>query len=300
MNGPPVFRPDLYRGTAEFYDRFRLPYPPDLVEHLCREASVSGAGRLLDLACGPGTVTFALSDHFVEVWAVDQETETIEFATRKAADQDVQNVRWIAGRAEDVDADEVFELVTIGTAFHRLDRRRVAEQAARWLRSGGHLALLWSNTPLSGAEPWQQVYAATLVDWMQRTGADDRLPPELEGHLVQHPQAAVLTDAGFADVRRYEFPEIHDWTIAALIGLVYSTSLLPRSVLGDRVGAFEADLEARLTAIEPSGIFREYATFAYDLAYRRPHPHRQPSSRIATGSDSEALGAVRRAPPART
>ena len=34
--------------------------------------------------------------------------------------------------------------------------------------------------------------------------------------------------------------------------------------------AFEADLRARLVAVEPSGVFREPASFAYDLAYRRP------------------------------
>jgi SAM-dependent methyltransferases related to tRNA (uracil-5-)-methyltransferase len=80
VSGHPEFRRDLYRGTAPFYDRFRLPYPAVLLEDLCRRASVSGTGRLLDLACGPGTVTFALSDQFAEVWAVDQEPEAIDFA----------------------------------------------------------------------------------------------------------------------------------------------------------------------------------------------------------------------------
>ncbi len=211
-----------------------------------------------------------MTGHFAEIWAVDQEPEAIAFATEKGAANGVRNVRWIVGRAEDVDTDEVFDAVTIGTAFHRLDRRRVAELAARWLRPGGHLVLLWSDTALNGTEPWQQVFAAVIVDWMERTAAADRLPPDLADHLAQHPHAKVVEDAGFVDVQRHEFSQIHDWSSAALIGLVYSTSLLPRSVLGDRAGAFEADLQARLTALDPAGIFREYATFAYDLAYRPP------------------------------
>jgi ubiquinone/menaquinone biosynthesis C-methylase UbiE len=198
VNGPPIFRADLYRGTASFYDRFRLPYPVALIDDLCRRTSVSGEGRLLDLACGPGTVTFALIDHFAEVWAVDQEPDAIDYAARKAAALEVRNVRWMVGRAEDVDPYEVFDLVTIGTAFHRLDRRGVAELAMRWLRSGGHLALLWSSTALNGAAPWQQVFAEIVVDWMQRVGAEDRLPADLESHLAEHPHAKVLEDAGFA------------------------------------------------------------------------------------------------------
>ena len=270
MGGNPTFRHDLYRDTAQFYDEFRLPYPAVLIDDLCRRTSPSGTGRLLDLACGPGTVTFPLCDRFAEVVAVDQEPETIDFAARKATTLGVRNVRWTAGRAEDVDPDASFELVTVGTAFHRLDRRRVANRAMGWLRSGGHLALLWSSTPLEGTDPWQESFATIVVRWMERAGTSDRVPADLEEHLAQLPHTAVLEEAGFVVVGKYDFPHIHDWTVAALIGFVYSTSLLPRSLLGDRAAEFEADVHEGLLAIEPSGIFRDRASFAYDLAYRPP------------------------------
>ena len=78
-------------------------------------------------------------------------------------------MRWIAGRAEDVDADDSFELVAIGNAFHRLPRRMIAESAMRWLVPGGHLALLWSNSPWdgTGACAWQRVLADTMQHWMR-------------------------------------------------------------------------------------------------------------------------------------
>jgi SAM-dependent methyltransferase len=69
----PPFRRDLYRGTAADYDRFRPPYPPALIEDLARRSGADGTGRLLDLGCGTGQITFALQDRFAEVWAVDQE-----------------------------------------------------------------------------------------------------------------------------------------------------------------------------------------------------------------------------------
>jgi SAM-dependent methyltransferase len=266
VSGGPAFRADLYRGTAPFYDRYRLPYPDVLIDDLCRRACVNGGGRLLDLACGPGTVTFALSTHFAEVWAVDQEPGAVEFAAGKAARLGIENVRWMVGRAEDVDPDETFDVVTIGTAFHRLDRRRVAELAMQWLRTGGRLALLWSDTALNGAADWQRVIAEVVVDWMQRTGAEDRLPANLAEHLAELPHGRVLEDAGLAITHRYEFEQVHDWSVDELIGLVYSTSLLPRSVLGDRAEAFEADVRQRLLAAHPTGVFREHASFAYDLA----------------------------------
>jgi hypothetical protein len=44
------FAADLYRGTAGYYDRYRLPYPEAMLADLVRRARVSGHGRLLDLA----------------------------------------------------------------------------------------------------------------------------------------------------------------------------------------------------------------------------------------------------------
>ena len=43
------FAADLYRGTAGYYDRYRLPYPEAMIEDLARTAQVSGRGRLLDV-----------------------------------------------------------------------------------------------------------------------------------------------------------------------------------------------------------------------------------------------------------
>ncbi len=116
-------------------------------------ARITGAGRPLDLAGGTGQIAFGLGSSFAEVWAVDQEPEAVELARAKALRHGVDNVRWIAGRAEDVDADGSFELVAIGNAFHRLPRRVIAESAMRWLAAGGHVALLWSNRLGTGAWP---------------------------------------------------------------------------------------------------------------------------------------------------
>jgi ubiquinone/menaquinone biosynthesis C-methylase UbiE len=269
VTSEPAFRDDLYRGTAADYDRFRLPYPRVLIDSLCERIGLSGEDRLLDLACGPGTVTFAVCDRFAEVWAVDLEPGAIAFAADRAETLGVRNVRWMAGRAEDVDPDERFDVVTIGTAFHRLDRPRVAALSAGWLRSGGHLALLWSSTPLHGPAPWQQAMAEIVAEWMDELGARDRLPPQLERHIAEHPHVRVLEDAGFEVVDHHEVRAMHGWTVETLVGFVYSTSLLSRVVVGSRAAELEDVVRERLCALEPSGAFREDVSFAYDLA-RRP------------------------------
>ena len=65
MSTDPSFRPDLYRGTARFYDEFRPAYPQPLFDDLRERARITGDGRLLDLACGTGQISFGLASDFV-------------------------------------------------------------------------------------------------------------------------------------------------------------------------------------------------------------------------------------------
>lgn len=268
MPGEPQFRSDLYRGTARFYDRFRVAYPDRLLDDLGARTQLSGTGRLLDLACGTGQITFGFASSFAEVWAVDQEPQAVEFARTKALQQGIDNVRWIIGRAEDVDADGMFELVAIGNAFHRLQRQVVAEAAMRWLVSGGHLALLWSNSPWDGGLAWQRVLADALHHWTRERAATERVPANLDQQLVDEPHVSVLESAGFTIIGEFQFETPHEWSVQQLTGFMYSTSVLSQQSLGRHVQAFERDLRERLLAAEPEGVFREDISFSYTLARR--------------------------------
>jgi ubiquinone/menaquinone biosynthesis C-methylase UbiE len=231
-------------------------------------AALSGTGRLLDLACGPGRVTFALCEHFADVLAIDQEEESVSYAKALASERGAAHIRWRTGRAEDLDVAGHFELVTIGDAFHRLDRRRTAALATQWLQPAGHIALLWTAMPWQGPAPWQKAALELVVHWMQVTGSRENIPSDLEEALIQAPNLTVLADAGLKVIGTYEFTAPHIWTLEALAGFAHSTSILSRSALGDHIEAFERDLRARLLAVQPDGDFEESVSFTFDLAVR--------------------------------
>ena len=114
MESTPQFRSDLYQGTARYYDRYRVPYPALLIDDLVIRGALSGTGRLLDKACGPGRVTFALSEHFADVLAIDQEEESVSYAKALAAERGAAHIHWRTGRAEDLHVAGHFGLVTVG------------------------------------------------------------------------------------------------------------------------------------------------------------------------------------------
>ena len=101
----PKFPADAFVGTAVHYSKYRLPYPESLNKDLLERAGVSGEGKLLDLACGPGRVALPLASSFGEVWAVDLEPEMIGVGKTEAKKKGIDNVKWSVGKAEDLQAE---------------------------------------------------------------------------------------------------------------------------------------------------------------------------------------------------
>jgi SAM-dependent methyltransferase len=269
MNDP-QFRSDLYRGTASYYDRFRVPYPQSLLDDLTERSGTSGEGSLLDLACGPGLISFALHDRFREVWAVDQEPGMIDVARQKAAAAGISTIRFMTSAAEDLSVPEnSFDLVAIGNAFHRMQRETVAARLMRWLRPSQYVALLWGGSPWDGQAPWQRAMSETMERWRARAQAHDRIPPRYDENRKRRPDLDILHDAGFEPAGSYQFPVTWEWTPDTLIGFAYSTAVVSRDALGDLAPGFEEDLRQEVSACEPSGVVRQNIEFAYELA-RRP------------------------------
>jgi SAM-dependent methyltransferase len=272
------FAGDLYRGTAGYYDRYRLPYPKAMLADLTEHAHVSEHGRLLDLACGTGQLTFPLRRRFAEVWSVDQEPDMVDLVRTKAAAMREGHIRPVLSSAESLDVEpEYFELAVIGNAFHRLDRDRVARRVLGWLTSGGHLALCWSSGPWTGEADWQRALAETLARWRATLGAEQRIPDGWDAARQRRPDEQVLAEAGFEVMGRQSFTREHRWSLRELAGYIRSTSFLPSPVLGEHSAAFDADLAASLRPYGDGGIYAETVSSSFDLA-RKPmvddHPNR--------------------------
>jgi ubiquinone/menaquinone biosynthesis C-methylase UbiE len=265
-----MFRKDLYQGSARCYDRFRIPYPPALIDDLVARAEASGEGRLMDLGCGTGQISFAMHGWFQEIWAVDQESDMIGVGREKAERAGIGNIRFFTSSAEDLSAPEgYFDLVAIGNAFHRFHRETVARDTSRWLRPGGYLALLWGDTPWIGEALWQKAMWSTCTHWMITMNVGDRIPTGWDEPLVEKPDITVFEKSGFNLVGHYQFSLEHQWTLDELIGFVHSTSFLPLTVLGDSADEFEEDLRGQLGLLGDPGQLLQSVGFAYQL-FRNP------------------------------
>lgn len=261
------FARDLYQGTAGYYDSYRLPYPQAMIEYMIQQAAVSGQGRLLDLACGTGQLTFPLRRWFSEVWAVDREPDMVAAVRAKADAVAARNIRPIAADAEALDAAPGhFELAVIGNAFHRLRRDVVSGRVFGWLRPGGCVALCWSDVPWVGNEEWQRAFADLLGRWRRVLDAEDRIPANWEEPQRRRPDHQVLSEAGFETPGRFELTVEHWWSLPELAGFVRSTSFLPAPVLAGHGAAFDADLKGVIGPFADNGTVRQAVRFVCESA----------------------------------
>lgn len=82
----------LYAGSAEFYAAGRLPYPPALAETLRAVLGAAPVGRLLDVGCGPGSLTLLVAGLFEAAVGLDPDPGMISHARQAARHAGTDNV----------------------------------------------------------------------------------------------------------------------------------------------------------------------------------------------------------------
>jgi ubiquinone/menaquinone biosynthesis C-methylase UbiE len=221
---------------------------------------------LVDLGAGTGQVARALRPFVERVVAVDPERDMVEYG-RTQATREHDGIEWRLARAEDVEFPSgSVDLVTSGNAFHRFDRPIVAANAARWLSADGAIVLLWSDGPLRRDEPWQVALSSVVDEWLERSGAGERIPPGWERN--DYADEIVLRDAGFNRQVEHTMKVPHTWTVETIVGFLRATSFASRAALQDQVDAFDADIRDVLLSNDPSGVFSQAVTFGARFARR--------------------------------
>ncbi|WP_417385537.1 class I SAM-dependent methyltransferase [Gimesia sp.] len=255
----------LFEGTVPYYVRYRVPYPEALLSEVCEQAQLTGRGKLLDLGCGPGELAIRLAPRFQEVTAVDPDAEMLAAAQQKAREQQVSNIQWLNQSAEQFSAEpDSFELVTIGAAFHWMERQVMAPRIQSWLQAEQPLVIMGYTSIWSGNADWHPLVREVVKRWL----GEKRRAGSGEFNNLAAPHEQVLIDAGFK-LEEIKHEYLQTWTLDDLLGNLYSTSFASPAVLGTKRADFEADLRTTLLDFNPGGTYEEQMTFYALMAF--PH-----------------------------
>ena len=233
MSDEVTFSPDLFRGKAEYYDRFRRSYPDALISDLVRRTGASGQGRLLDLACGTGQLAFALRSSFAEVWAADQEPDMVAVVAAKAA----------AGAGASAGRRERGGTGRAARAFlGRRHRQRLPPASPGPRRGPGARLAEAGRLPRAVLVAGYPGRTARLAGRLRRSAA-----PVAGGARRRRPRPRQLGPGAAATARRRradrgraradrptEFLFEHRWTLPELAGFARTLSVLPTAALADQ------------------------------------------------------------------
>ncbi|KQR16074.1 bifunctional 2-polyprenyl-6-hydroxyphenol methylase/3-demethylubiquinol 3-O-methyltransferase UbiG [Cellulomonas sp. Leaf334] len=253
--------PSLYEGSAGHYAVGRMAYPTALADVLRDELGLDGSGRLLDVGCGPGSLTRLLAPLVASAVGVDADAGMIAEARRSG----VAGVEWRHLRAEELPADlGTFRLVTFAQSFHWMDQPRVARAVRPMIEPGGawvHVAAttdrgVEGDDPLPHPRPpWDQV-DELVVGYLGpvRRAGQGVLPSGTRGG-----EEDVLREAGFHGPQRLEVVrgDVVKRSTDELVSAVHSLSSAAPHLFGPRIQEFDDDLRALLRSASPSGTFAE-------------------------------------------
>jgi SAM-dependent methyltransferase len=245
----------LYAGSAPYYARGRVAYPVQLADTLVAALRLDGSGRLLDVGCGPGSLTLLLAPHFAEAIGVDADADMLAEAARLAEERHVRNVSWRQLRGEDLPADlPRVRVVTFAQSFHWMDRPRVAAAVRSMLLPGGALVHVHATTHRGvedyAALPHPRPPHEAIAELVQRyLGPQRRAGRGVLASGTPEDEDAIYRAAGFSGPERLEVPGwVVERTAEEVAASVYSLSGSAPHLFGNRLDAFNAELTQLLAA----------------------------------------------------
>lgn len=257
--------PSLYAGSAGYYTVGRAAYPAQLAEVLVDALELDGSGRLLDVGCGPGSLTLLLAPHFAEAIGVDADPDMLAEAARLAAERGLHNLSWRHLRGEELPADlPVVQVATFAQSFHWMDRPRVAAAVRGMLAPEGALVHVHAATHegvdtdvvLRHPRPPREAIKRLVQRYLgpERRAGQGVLPAGTPGE-----EDSIYRAAGFTGPQRLEVAGRDlDRTTEQVAASLYSLSSSAPHLFGDRFDAFDAELREVLAEASSEGWFSEH------------------------------------------
>ena len=255
----------LYAGSAEFYLNGRLPYPERLADVFRDHLGLDGTGRLLDLGCGPGSLSLLLAASFDEVLGVDADADMIRVGQAAAASRGIGNVTWRHEYAEDLDDVGRFRVVSLAQSFHWMDRPVVAVKIRGWLHQDGSCvqvgATTHEGTGATGGLPYPPPPRGRIRELVQAYLGPERRAGRgvVVGEYTPDDEKAVFREAGLVgpEVVTVTGGDAFERSEDQVIASVLSVATAAPHLFGDQLPAFIDDLRQILREASASGMFAE-------------------------------------------
>ena len=131
-----------FNEQADYYDKFRLDYPEELVKTIIDKANLTAGSKLLEIGSGTGRATLQFADFGFEIVCIEPAIALIEIAKTKLKDK---NIEFMGSTFEDyAEPSEYFDVIISAQAFHWVTQPLGYEKCSKVLKKGGCLVPFWN------------------------------------------------------------------------------------------------------------------------------------------------------------
>jgi len=236
-----------FSSTAQFYQRYREPYPPEFFRAVASRLGLTGRERLVDAACGPAPLAIGFAPFVASALGVDPEPNMLAAAQVAAGHAGVR-IELLQARMEEAGHRlDGADVVTIGRALHWLPHDRTLAILERLVTKNGWIVICGSLSAETSINRWRDAFHQIRRSWSSDPHERRyRIRPE-----------AWFSGSRFRKAGQIAVPYRHAVKISDLIGRALSLSTTSPAVLGRRRPDFVKALRQALEPFENSGVLRE-------------------------------------------
>lgn len=256
------FDPHRFATAAQHYVA-RPQYSPRLIARVAQLTELGPHDRLMDLGCGPGNLALAFAPLVGSVVAIDPEPEMLALA-EAAAGALKPRITLVQGSSNDLGPHfGTFKLVTIGRAFHWMDREDTARRLDDLVEPGGALALFRTKAVRTPETTWVGDYEAII-----ERHADGEA--RWRGAEVETDESVLLASP-FRRLERVTAIERATVTAATLVDRALSMSrTAPNRIGAEGLAKLTADITGMVAKAPPDGSLLVEVTESQALLAWRP------------------------------
>ena len=264
MDRPVPYEPRRFQSAVPYYERYRLGYPERLIARVVALLGLEPGDAVLDLGCGPGSLSVPFARAGLAVTAADPEPEMLVAAEIAADEAGVPLKLWRGGSYDLTPDMGPYRLVSIGRAFHWMDRLATLAVLDKIITPGGAVAFFHDAHPVLPENVWFKTLCK-IGDKYGRAAQKHSGERKALGHRRYEPflyQSAFTRLDGLSVTIRKPINEDE------IVGRAFSQSTSSPEKLGAQANAFEAELRDSLRALSPDGHFIEIAEMVALVARR--------------------------------
>ncbi|WP_424102419.1 class I SAM-dependent methyltransferase [Moorena producens] len=163
-----------FNSVADAYNRTRPTYPQTIVDRAVELAQLPDDATILEIGCGPGTVTRAFGQLGFRMVCIEPSESACKLARQNCAQYpnvEIKNTTFEEWELE----SQRFDAVIAATAFHWVAPGSGYAKVNAALKQNGVLIILWNTRPHPQAEVYQmldevyQIHAPSLRRYAEDT-----------------------------------------------------------------------------------------------------------------------------------